>query len=976
MFSRIVRREKSEYIFWTAVVILSALFMSVFTQILMGSIYKSHVELMRNRARDKISFLQCAIPHLSPSARQDCLQRISRQLSEISYILVMDIQGKAIAHGDPARVGMNFDDPGFRRCVETGETVEQIYVRDADDPTSPHHGERTIDLIAPYYSSTGQIMGAVNVGLSLEAVTQARERYLVISLLGIALWFSFVMGFAFIHIRIIRMKNRADEARLQSEEMFRALVENSPDVVMRFDREHRHLYVSPAIAGQTGMPPVAFLGKTHRELGFPEELSSFWSQAIDQVFLTGKVYRTEFQLPDGTWLDWLLSPETGPDGTVKAVITSARNISSRKQAEEALRASEEKYRALTETASDVIWTMDLDLNYTYLSPAIMKQTGYSVEDYMALAGQSETVKASFQPIREILARELQLEAEGESDPGRKYTVEGDWVLPNGKVISLERMMSFLRDGQGKIVGIHGISRDITERKKAEAELRRLAAAIEQAGETVVITDIEGKIQYVNPAAERTTGYSRAELIGRNPLFFPGLDRDEPFFQNLRETLEAGKTWEGRVADTRKDGTSFTEEACIAPVFDANGAIMNYVAVTRDVTRETLLEEQLRQSQKMEAVGRLAGGVAHDLNNLLSPIIAYGELLIDGLAPDDRRWQAVNGIFEAGLRARELVRQLLVFGRKQPLDVKPVDLNRTIAAFEKLLRRTIRENIEIRIMLAQGIPAILADAGQIEQIIMNLAVNGQDAMKNGGLLTIETGEAYLDEAYAAEHGGIAPGRYATLAVGDTGPGMDNQTRQRIFEPFFTTKALGEGTGLGLSTVYGIVKQHGGHIEVFTEKGQGAAFRIYFPVAEEVVVETDEAPVSFRDTQGHETIVVAEDNAMVRSLVVQILETDGYKVFDAAGGEDCLRLLAGLNSPVDLLLTDMVMPDMNGTALAEQVVKLFPQVKIVFMSGYTDKDIGHPGLSEDDFDFIQKPFTARTLALKVRELLDSGASQEED
>jgi signal transduction histidine kinase len=382
-----------------------------------------------------------------------------------------------------------------------------------------------------------------------------------------------------------------------------------------------------------------------------------------------------------------------------------------------------------------------------------------------------------------------------------------------------------------------------------------------------------------------------------------------------------------------------------------------------------LQNQLLQAQKMESVGRLAGGVAHDLNNMLLAILGYSEMLLADPKLDTKYKKQIELMHQAGLRSRDLVRQLLAFSRKQTLEMEGLDVNRVLSVFQKLLQKTIRENIEIEYELSSYLPSVQADRNQLEQVILNLAVNAQDAMPEGGTLTIETKLAYLDERYAARHLEVVPGRYVQLMVSDTGQGMDKKIQEHIFEPFFTTKKLGEGTGLGLSTVYGIVKQHRGDIWVYSEPGRGTTFKIYLPVSEGI--QQWSRPSSLekkRGIRGQETVFVVEDNDMVRDLTVSFLKDQGYNVLCAANGSQCLDLLRTHKGPIDLLLTDVIIPDMNGKVLYEQVAKSFPESKVLYMSGYTENVICHHGVLDDGVAFLQKPFSIHDLYVKVREVFD--------
>jgi CheY-like chemotaxis protein len=369
---------------------------------------------------------------------------------------------------------------------------------------------------------------------------------------------------------------------------------------------------------------------------------------------------------------------------------------------------------------------------------------------------------------------------------------------------------------------------------------------------------------------------------------------------------------------------------------------------------------------MEAIGRLAGGVAHDMNNLLSPILGFSEILREDLDTSDKRRDSAETIFNAALRAKNLVRQLLSFSRKDTPGLKPLDLRKTIEGFQKLLGRTIREDIEITLRLAPNLPPIMGDSGQIEQVIMNMVINAQDAMPDGGSLTISTDRQFLDETYAATHQGVKPGEYVMLSISDTGMGMDKLTMEHLFEPFYSTKGSG-GTGLGLATVYGIVKQHKGSIWVYSEPGQGSIFKIYLPVAKVKPLEEKKERPKKQDLAGSETILLVEDNQAVRDLALSLLKRHGYTVISAQNGVEALELLQDKKETIDLIVTDVVMPEMNGQELYSIVSKQYPNIKVIYMSGYTDNIITSDNGSEKDRHFIQKPFSVEDFARKIREVL---------
>jgi signal transduction histidine kinase/CheY-like chemotaxis protein len=442
-------------------------------------------------------------------------------------------------------------------------------------------------------------------------------------------------------------------------------------------------------------------------------------------------------------------------------------------------------------------------------------------------------------------------------------------------------------------------------------------------------------------------------------------------------LSGGETWQGRIVNRRKDGNTFTEAATISPVFDVSGSIVNYVAVKRDITENILMEEektrledQYRQAQKVESIGRLAGGVAHDLNNLLVPILGYGEILLNDFGPGDNRRARIEQIVQAGLRARDLVRQLLAFSRKQNLEYRPIDLNAAIRSFEKLLRSVIREDIELEFILSPEIRTIMADIGQLEQVILNLSVNAGDAISEGGRIVIETRPVRLEKSDREMIRDLEPGEYVMMSVSDTGCGMSEEVRSHIFEPFYTTKGK-SGTGLGLSSAYGIVKQHGGGITFYSEAGIGTTFKVYLPAAPEAEsAERENTVVSSGDLRGEETILLVEDDNQVRGIARDILIQRGYTVLAAKSGEEALVMADHHKGPIDLLLTDVIMPGMNGRELYERMAVRIPGIGVLYMSGYTGEVITHRGILDEGVEFIQKPFTVFGLANKVREALERG------
>ncbi len=515
-----------------------------------------------------------------------------------------------------------------------------------------------------------------------------------------------------------------------------------------------------------------------------------------------------------------------------------------------------------------------------------------------------------------------------------------------------------------------------QRWHAEAALRaseeRFRALVENSSDALLLVDAEGRVIYLTPSSQRHLGWEPDQMLGRSIFDFIHADDREEVGIKLMEMIDnAGRPVSHEVRFRHADGLyRIMETVGVNRLTDPSvGAI---VVNTRDITERRRLEEQLRQAQKMEAVGQLAGGVAHDFNNLLTAILGYTNLMLDDIAAEDPLRQDLIEIQSAGERAASVTRQLLAFSRRQMLHPQIVDINTLVAQLEKLLRRLISENVELVTALAADLVPVRVDPASVEQILVNLAVNARDAMPLGGRLTIETANVDLDDSYVFTHAVMPPGRYVMLAVGDTGQGMDEATRARIFEPFFTTKEQGKGSGLGLATVYGIVKQSGGFIWVYSELGHGTVFKVYLSPADSRTAGHGTDFHRRADSKpGWETVLLVEDEDAVRALAREVLRRHGYVVLEARHGVDALRLAERHTDDIHLLVTDVVMPHMSGREAAERLTTVRPAMKVLFMSGYTDHAVMHrdvtPGAA-----FLQKPFTPEAFARKVRQVLDASDS----
>jgi len=536
---------------------------------------------------------------------------------------------------------------------------------------------------------------------------------------------------------------------------------------------------------------------------------------------------------------------------------------------------------------------------------------------------------------------------------------------DGSEFPIEIMLSPLDTVDGIL--ITAAIRNIAERKLRENDLSRLAAVVESSQDAIVSLTSLGIIRTWNRGAERIFGYSAEEATGRSILFLSPPDRSAEGSTLLERVARADRIEHFETIRVKKDGTQIHVALTFSPIKDSDGRVVGVSSVARDVTESKHMEAMLRQSQKMEAVGQLAGGVAHDFNNLLGVILGYTGLMLDRLGLDDPQRKSIEEIQKAGDRAALLTRQLLAFSRKQVLQPKVIDLNAVVAGAEKLLQRLIGENIELRAVLNPELCRVKADPGQIEQIIMNLAVNARDAMPSGGKLTIETSNMEFDEAYTAQHPSTRTGPHVMLAVTDTGCGMDAETKAHMFEPFFTTKEFGKGTGLGLSTVYGIVKQSGGSVWVYTEPGLGTSFKIYLACVDAVPEIEPPNDKVMNVVAGSQTILIVEDDPALLQVTHRSLEEVGYAILEARSSKEAIDISESHTGPIHLMVTDVVLPGMSGVKLAAYLSAQRPEMKVLYVSGYTNDTVFHHGVLEPGLAFLQKPFSARTLARRVGEVL---------
>ena len=630
---------------------------------------------------------------------------------------------------------------------------------------------------------------------------------------------------------------------------------------------------------------------------------------------------------------------------------------------------EELFRLISEHAADLIAVVDIQGHRIFNSLSYEKVLGYTVDELRN--------SSSFEQIHpEDIGRVKEGAAEARRT-GIGRPLEYRFRHKNGTWRVLESTASVIRNSKGDPDKLVIVNRDVTDRKRAAEALQRsetgFRSLVEDAPYGIFKANMTGKLIMVNPALEKMLGYKfQDELLKvdlANAIFRYPAEHQKIIGMFIRDKHFKDVEVEWR----RKDGTFITVRCSGWPIRDENGADMEVFA--EDVTERRVLERQLRMAQKMEAVGRLSGGIAHDFNNLLGVIIGYIHVMKRNLIPGEPSYEYAEEIEKAGQRAVALTRQLLAFSRQQVLEPVILNLNTLVSDMEKMLPRLIGEDIQLSLVLDPAIGQVKADPGQIEQVVMNLAVNARDAMPDGGKLTIRTANAELDANFTGEHSGSIEGQYVMLAVSDTGTGMDPETQAQIFEPFFTTKGRDKGTGLGLATVYGVVKQSNGYITVESEKGKGALFHIYLPRIDAPVAARSEGTQAPLTVCGSETILLVEDAEPLRMLAQLFLKENGYRVLTAADGAEAQRVAAQTPGPIDLLLTDVVMPGINGRVLAERLAPLHPTMKVLYMSGYTDTFIAGHGVLEEGVHLLHKPFTEDALMRKIRELLDAGKETRE-
>jgi two-component system, cell cycle sensor histidine kinase and response regulator CckA len=750
------------------------------------------------------------------------------------------------------------------------------------------------------------------------------------------------------------------------ETLYRTVVDSSLEMVfwISADRQTMH-YVSPSCQNVTGYACADFYRHPDllNRMIYPLD-SPRWEKHRSFAEPREGGIPQEFRIvtADGEtrWVSHLCRLVYNEQNENIGVRGSFLDITLWKEAEAALFASEEKFRLFFEEASDAIFIIDRKGIILVANDEACLRYGFSHGEMIGrpLTEFDATEQSNF--LEERIAEVMR---KGAATFESKHRRKGAAPLPveiNARSILFEEKKVVL-----------AVARDISERKRNVAHLRKLSVAVEQNPASIVITDINGIIEYVNPHFTALTGYTLDELVGKTPSILKSDETSREAYAELWQTILAGGEWRGEFHNRKKNGELYWEEALIAPIRDDTGTITHFIAIKEDISERKELEGQLRHAQKMEAIGQLAGGVAHDFNNILTAIIGYASIMHIKLPDGSPLKKSAEQIMETAERGASLTQGLLAFSRKQVSNPRVIDLNEILQRLEQLLMRLISEDISLHLECASRPLPIVADSVEIEQVLMNLATNARDALADGGRIVITTTVVTLDPAFAQTHGFVQPGDYARLTFSDSGQGMDEETVKRIFEPFYTTKDLGKGTGLGLSIAYGIIKKHHGYIFCHSAIGSGTAFQIYFPLSATVPENIIAPPTPDEiDPAGRAIILLAEDSDSARAMMQDILEEFGYVVLAARDGQEAIDLYQRHRENIDLLLLDVMMPKLKGREVYDAVRRIDPTIKALFCSGYDDEKVHCQGGVASDMNFLSKPFTPKELLMKIREVLHAG------
>jgi len=948
----------------------------------LGSVAKA-VNTLLEKTDEKLSSMSRLVEDLSASARR--YQVIAERMIDVAWMTDMNLRTVYVSPSIHTVLGFSQEE----RMVQTVDeqlTPDSLSIgldalarelaleKEGADP------QRSATLVLEYYHKDGstRFMETVMGGIR-------DEQGLLTGICGVS--------------RDITDRKRVEEKLRKSEERYRMIVENVHDIVWILGLDLKFIYVSRSNIRISGYTREEVAAMALPDLIAPEALALAMKTLSEELALEAggqpvdpNRYRTlelEVYCKDGShaWLEVNATFNRDTDGNPMEILAVGRDITERRAMERALAESERRYRMIVENMNEIIWIIGLDLQFTYVSPSSAWVTGYTPEEACNTPLTQLLTPESFAMATQRLADELALEESGAVPaPHRAITLEIEAIHKEGRPLWLEITGTVNRDTDGKITEILVIGRNISERKKVETELqeseKRYRMIVENMHDIIWVMDLNLKYKYRSPSNIGITGYSPEEITS-----IPAKDQIVPESYVLVQTVLAeelekefgqepvdphrSRTFEVEVY--HKDGGTVWIEVTGLFIRDDSGKPVEILLSAREITErkraeeeKAKLESQLIQVQKMETVGRLAGGVAHDFNNMLGVILGYADLAKRSLAKEHPVLKNLVQIEKAATRSRDITAQLLAFSRKQIINPCVIDLNELVAHTQKMLIRLIGEHIELNVLPGEDLWTIKFDPSQIEQILINLAVNSRDAMPGGGKLLIETKNIILEDSYCKTHIGCTPGPHVRLSVSDNGEGMDKEMLQHIFEPFFTTKEVGQGTGLGLATVYGIIKQNNCSINVYSEPGYGTTFNIYVPRVSgesEVQEMSEEDPTVTNSGK----ILLVEDDSMLLEITQEMLQSIGYTVIVAEAPLEAISLFEKHNTSIDLVITDVIMPFMSGKELIDKLNEIRPDTKVLFMSGYTADAIAHHGVLEKDMHFLQKPFRVRDLARKVSEIM---------
>ena len=772
-------------------------------------------------------------------------------------------------------------------------------------------------------------------------------------------------------LRDITARRHADQTRAR----LAAIVDSSDDAIFSMGMDGTILSWNPGAERLYGYTASEAIGRS-RDLLLPAGIMADVESVVDKATRgqSGEPFETQRVRKDGTILDisLMISPMTDPSGRVTSMSTIARDITNRKKGEterqrlnDEIRAERDRAQRYLDTAGVILLALDLEGRITLINRKGCELLGWTERELLGRDFLETCVPARS---RVLLRAKFESLVNGDLS-----VVDAAVLTKSGEERLVEWRNTLVRDDAGQVTGTFSSGADISERTMAVAALQtaeeRMRFALEAAGVGIWDMNFETGVLGWSEILERQYGLKPGTFGGTFEAFVAVVHPDDraALLDVMRDANHSGADFTVQNRALWPDGTVRWLNGAGRILLGEHGQPVRGVGISTDVTERRALESQYQQARKMEAIGQLAGGVAHDFNNLLTIILGNCELLLDDADPDRQRQADLKEVQKAGISAAALTRQLLAFSRKEIIEPTLLDLNVVVGDMRAMLRRLIREDVEVVLALRTELAPIKADRGQVEQIVLNLSVNARDAMPNGGTLTIEIANVELDEHYAKRHLAVTPGLYVALTVRDTGAGMTPEVQARLFEPFFTTKEVGKGTGLGLATVHGIVARSGGSIDVASEPGKGTAFKVYFPRADSAEMAGHAPPPVPRPRGGAETVLVVEDAEGLRLLATRMLQKQGYTVLVAANADEAVQLFEA-NPSIDVLLTDVVMPGASGPELTKRLVERRPELKVIYMSGYTDEAIVRHGVLDPGLAFLHKPFTTEALGRKIREVLD--------